>query len=358
MAQARFTCDACGADLVWDPAQGQLKCSACGKLQTVAAAGGDAAAKAIAEQCFDAALRAQQPITPGALEVKCDGCGAVFNFEPPQVAGACPFCAARIVAQPKAASPLVSPSALLPFRTPVEGARGLVQSWIGGLWFAPSALQKMAQLDALRGVYLPHWSYSAATRTRYAGERGDRYTELVTTTNAQGQRVQQTVVRVRWRAVQGIVEGPLRDVLVVATQVVDERVTALEPWDLESLTAYEPAYLAGFQAQRYQIDLPAGFELAKQRMQPVIEGWIRADIGGDEQRIHARDTRYDDVAFRHILLPVWIGAYRFKGRVFQIAVNARTGEVQGDRPYSALKITLLILAIFLVILVLAQASRR
>ncbi len=343
--------------MAWDPGQSQLKCTACGNLKAV-----EGAAGAPGEHSFDEALaeaRAHQHrITDSALEVNCDGCGAVFAFEPPQVAGVCPFCAAKIITQPKAASPLVAPNALLPFKIPLDGARALVRTWIGSLWFAPSALKHMAQVDAMKGVYLPYWSYSSDTISRYTGERGDRYTETVMQTNAQGQRVQRQVVRVRWSGAQGVVEGPFRDVLVVATKVVDRRVTELEPWDLESLTTYEPAYLSGFQAQRYQVDLPEGFEAAKQKMQPTIESWIRRDIGGDEQRVHTIETRYRDVWFRHLLLPVWIGAYRFQGRVFQMAVNARTGEVQGDRPYSPIKIALLVVAILLVIAVIALLSNQ
>jgi ribosomal protein S27E len=339
--------------MAWDPAVSHLKCTACGNLQAVEASTGSTG-----EHSFDEALAHQHQITDAALEVRCDGCGAVFAFEPPQVAGACPFCAALIIMQPKAASPLVAPNALLPFKIRLEGSRNLVRGWIGSLWFAPNALTKMAQLDALKGVYLPYWSYSAGTVTQYDGERGDHYTETITERNAQGQMVQRQVVRVRWSPARGVVEGPFRDVLVVATKVVDARVTELEPWDLEALTAYEPAYLSGFQAQRYQVELPEGFEKAKRQMQPTIEGWIRSDIGGDEQRIHTRETRYSEVTFRHLLLPVWIGAYRFHGRVFQIAVNARTGEVQGDRPYSAAKITFLVLTILLVILVIAALSKN
>ena len=105
----------------------------------------------------------------------------------------------------------------------------------------------------------------------------------------------------------------------------------------------------GFQAQPYQVDPRRGFQIARGVIETAIDGWIRSDIGGDEQRIHSRNTRYRSVAFRHLLLPVWIGAYRFHGRDFQIAVNARTGEVQGDRPYSAMKIGLLLVAILLTI---------
>jgi hypothetical protein len=46
---------------------------------------------------------------------------------------------------------------------------------------------------------------------------------------------------------------------------------------------------------------------------------------------------------------VWISAYRFKDRNFQFLVNARTGEVQGERPYSWIKITLAVLLVIAII---------
>jgi hypothetical protein len=52
------------------------------------------------------------------------------------------------------------------------------------------------------------------------------------------------------------------------------------------------------------------------------------------------DVSYSDITFKHILLPVWISAYRFKDKVYRFLVNARTGEVQGERPWSWIKITL------------------
>src|SRR5208282_4917020 len=148
------------------------------------------------------------------------------------------------------------------------------------------------------------------------------------------------------------------DVLVPATKSVNEaRLDALEPWDLPALCAYEPAYLAGFKAQRYQIELPAGFEKAKQVMERTITQDVRRDIGGDEQRIEQVRTATSNETFRHLLLPVWIGAYRFQGKVFQVVVNARTGEVQGERPYSAAKIALLVIGILILLLILMVASR-
>ena len=166
-------------------------------------------------------------------------------------------------------------------------------------------------------------------------------------------------MRTAWSPAGGQVARRFDDVLVPATKSVNEaRLNALEPWDLPALCAYDPEYLAGFKAQRYQVELPAGFEKAKQVMEGVITQDVRRDIGGDEQRIDHVDTATSNETFKHLLLPVWIGAYRFQGKVFQVVVNARTGEVQGERPYSAAKISLLVIGILILILFLWVMGQR
>ena len=69
------------------------------------------------------------------------------------------------------------------------------------------------------------------------------------------------------------------------------------------------------------------------------------------------NTRYFNVTFKHALLPVWISAYRFHDRTFRFLVNARTGEVQGERPYSWVKITLAVLAAIVAILTIMLILR-
>ena len=61
-------------------------------------------------------------------------------------------------------------------------------------------------------------------------------------------------------------------------------------------------------------------------------------------------SQYDAITYKHLLLPVWLMAYRFNGKTFQVFINAATGEVQGERPYSVWKI------MFAVILGLAAAA--
>ena len=93
-------------------------------------------------------------------------------------------------------------------------------------------------------------------------------------------------------------------------------------------------------------------------MEVVIRGTVRSDIGGDQQRIHQLDTRYNDVTFKHILLPLWISAYRFSEKVYRFMINGRTGEVKGERPYSWIKIALAILLVIAIIAVIVFLTRK
>lgn len=353
---SRFSCPNCSAGMEFDPAASALHCSYCGTKLPVRR---DASPSGVPELPYSdhAALT---PIADGALEVTCSTCGATVQFTPPEVAGHCAFCAAKIVVQPKSADPLIAPQGVLPFRLTKQQASSSVSGWLRSRWFAPNGLKDVAKPDGLDGVYLPFWSFDARTVTDYRGERGEYYyVDQMVTVIENGRPVQrmQRVRKTRWHPASGTVETRFDDLLSPASRSVDaKRQSELEPWDLPALEAYEPGYLAGFKAQRYQIDLPQAFENAKQMMIPSIRADIREDIGGDEQRIHNTHTEYFDVTFRHLLLPVWIGSYRFQSKVYQITVNARTGEVQGDRPYSVIKILLLIVAIVVAILVLRALS--
>ena len=237
-----------------------------------------------------------------------------------------------------------------------------MRAWLQSRWFAPNALKHFAQPDAIHGVYIPFWTYDTNTTSYYTGERGQHYyvTESYTTTDSQGKPVTHTrqVRHTLWHAASGTVIRWFDDILVPATtSVALNRLEALDPWDLAELKPYDPAFLSGFKAQRYQVDLGQGFERVKVVTANVIQGDVRLDIGGDEQRIHNVSTHYSGVTFKHLLLPVYVGAYRFNSKVFQIVVNGRTGEIQGDRPYSIVKIALFVaMIVFILLIVVVMAS--
>src|SRR6185295_19394920 len=300
-----------------------------------------------------------EQLAANALEVQCQSCGAIVTFTPPETARQCDFCGVQIVAQPKSADPILAPEGVLPFKLTQQQADAGLREWLKSRWFAPNALKQFARPEAIDGIYLPFWTYDTNTLSYYSGERGEYYytTETYTERDAQGREVTQTrqVRHTSWRPAAGSVTRWFDDVLIAATTSLPQhRLDALQPWDLQELKSYEPAFLSGFKAQRYQVDLAQGFEEVKKIAAGVIQGDVRKDIGGDEQRVHNITTHYSAITFKHLLLPVYAGAYRFNHKVYQIVVNGRTGEIQGDRPYSFWKIALLVLSILFIILVIVM----
>ncbi len=350
-----YPCASCGADLLYEPSDGFLTCPYCGYKQAIAESTDE-----LKEQSFERHVQFRPEQIPtlanNALEVQCQSCGAKSIFMPPQVAGVCEFCGVQIVAQPKTPDPIISPGGVLPFSITQQRAASSLKAWLASRWFAPNALKQFAQPEAIHGIYLPFWTYDTRTTTNYEGQRGDHYweTEHYTERDSQGNLVNKTrqVRKTRWSYASGRVDNSFDDVLVAASKSISpDRLHALAPWDLQELKPYDPAYLSGFRAQRYQVELEEGFERAKQMIKPTIESTVRSDIGGDEQMISSMSTECFDTTFKHLLLPVYAGAYRFNGRVFQILVNGRTGEIQGERPYSFWKIAALVVFIVFVVLV-------
>jgi hypothetical protein len=338
-----------------------LRCAACGHTRALPAPTPDALAAAHAEQDYAAALRRLAAREPSleARVVDCPACGAQSRLEGHVVGDRCAFCATPLLLDQARVERLIRPQALVPFALDKAAAQQVFARWVGGLWFAPNALKKtVSQADGIHGVYMPWWTYDARTFTTYRGERGVHRQVAATGRNAQGQAVTTTQTVTDWSPVQGMVDLPFDDILVVGSASVPQHLArVLDRWQLDRLLPVSDEALAGFTVEVYRTPLEAGFEQARERMGPTIDGAIRSDIGGDAQRIHGQQTAIEDIRFKHLLLPLWIGSYRFGGKAYRMVVNGQTGEVEGDRPYSAWKIGIVVLLAVLVLLVVLNLQR-
>ena len=348
LSEHRFPCDTCGSDLRFDPARDMLVCDHCGNTQPLetdrSARGGlrelDFAA-AIAERLPEAEIEETRVVT-------CPNCGAQTEFDASLHAAECPFCATPVVTD-TGIHRHIKPRGLLPFAVDEESARKALTDWLGSRWFAPGGLQDYARKGrAMAGIYVPYWTFDADTNSTYRGQRGDDYWDSRTVMK-DGKPQQVRVRKTRWRPASGRVTRFFDDVLVLASRSLPKKYTdALEPWDLSELEPYNPEYLAGFRAEGYQVELQDGFTEARAFMDRMILRDVKYDIGGDRQRVSDIDTAVRDVTFKHVLLPVWLAAYRYRGRAYRFVVNGRNGRVQGERPWSVWKIALAVVAALIV----------
>lgn len=343
-------CRDCGADLAFRPGTNHLVCPYCGAENEIAVAAG-----AIDEHDFHATLAglARDAEADEVFTATCLNCAATTTLPPNVTAATCAFCGAPVDVSAHSTR-RIRPQALAPFAVDERAAREAFGTWLAGLWFAPNAVKKIANgAGPMAGVYVPHWTFDAATTTAYTGRRGDAH--MVQRRGADGKTVTQR--EVRWRSVSGTVRASFDDVVVPATTTLP---AAYRPTTqraaLDALVPYTDAYLAGFRAESYTVPLDEGYALAQDVMQGVIDQRIRQDIGGDEQEIRSKRTDYDAVSFKHILLPLWLSAFEFRGKPFRFTVDARTGEVHGERPWSAVKIAFAVLAVLLLIALMASLS--
>lgn len=341
-------CRQCGAILVFKPGTRHLVCEYCGSDNEI-----ESRAAPIVEINYEHFVH--QNLTEAATyEVRmssCKSCGATISVLPNITSDSCPFCDTPWVEQNASSLKLIRPQGVLPFAIAQKEAYAAFKKWLATLWFAPNALlQKAVDEDKLKGIYIPYWTYDAATNSSYTGLRGDEYrtyeTQMVQDANGKMATRQVPIVKIRWFSVSGRVNLCFDDVLVVAsTSLPTEYVDYLEPFDLENLEPYSEKFLSGFRTESYRLNVRDGLHLAKQKMDVLIQNAVRQDIGGDQQRIQNLQTTYQNLTFKHILLPIWVSAYRYNNKVYRFIINGRTGKVQGERPYSAIKIAAAVLLV-------------
>lgn len=336
-----FPCDECGADLEFSIGTQSMQCPFCGTVKTLAVA--DAAE--VVENDFQAMieqlkLQHQQGHVDDERDdnehaVRCGACGAEVVFQGTLTSSECPYCACPLQRDKIHDAPTRIPvDGVLPFQVAEPVAAERLRSWVKSLWWAPNQFLRDGASGKFSGIYLPYYTFDSMTDTLYAGQRGDHY--YVTVGEGKDQRQER---RISWSFRSGQFRRFFDDVLIVAVKAENEALLrSLEPWPLKSCIPFTQQVLAGFYARTYDVTLEDGFDLARQRIESELTTDVRQRIGGDEQRIASQRTRYESVTFKHLLLPVWLMAYRYKEKSYRVIINAVTGEVSGERPYSLFKI--------------------
>jgi predicted RNA-binding Zn-ribbon protein involved in translation (DUF1610 family) len=338
-----FPCDQCGADLTFHIGQQSLKCPFCGYVKELEFAPDSE----VAEQDFEAMLARLAELKKGSVaeqpetsEVRCESCGGTVQFLGTLTSTECPYCASPIQREHVHDSPERVPvNGVLPFLIDRDVAAHNLREWVASRWFAPTEFRKRGVEGKFNGIYLPYWTFDSVTHSRYTGRRGEHY--YVTVGTGKDERRER---RTRWYPAVGSFSRFFDDVLAFAARGLPRwMMLALEPWPLAKCIPFNQQALAGFLARTYDVELAQGFADAKTRMEEAIRTEVRQRIGGDEQEITSLDVQYGALTYKHLLLPVWLLVYRYRDKPFQVAINAATGEVQGERPYSWVKIAFAVL---------------
>lgn len=346
-----FPCNNCGAKLAYDAGTQQMKCPYCGSQQAVPHESPQAEGQAgppqgreipIEEGIQMAARGFGTPVT----QVSCRDCGATVNVTPGEQTAKCAFCGSQQVLAQESAGTAIRPESMVPFKVDKGGANKKFEEWLGTLWFRPNDLKKMAKLQEMGGVYIPFWTFDAWVRSDWSAEAGYYYYETEYYTDSEGNSQSRQVQRTRWEYASGWRQDFFDDTLVCASKgLPPELVSKFQTFNTQQLMPYKPEFLAGWRAESYAIELMPAWGTAQQDMSQVQEGRCGRDVPGDTHRGLSVNNNFSHVTFKHVLLPIWIAAYRYNGKPFQFLVNGQTGEVVGKAPWSFWKIFFFVLGI-------------
>ena len=361
VAKQKPQCPSCGAEAVWNPAKQALVCGYCG---TVAPTQPGQTEGTVAENDLVTALREigndQRGWDTERRSVKCQSCQAITVFDPTRAAQRCDFCGSAAIIPIDEQMRPIRPESLLEFKLPEPEIRDRIRQWYGSRWFAPSNLGQRALTDTVHGVYIPYWTFDAHVSADWTAMSGDYYYVSESYTDSQGRHQTRQVRKIRWYPSSGHLEHFFDDELVPATKGVQiDLLRAVEPFPTTSdLKPYDPGFLTGWNVEQYQIDLVAGAQHAREQMESKTRGLCAQQVPGDTHRdldVHAVLSKQ---TFKHVLVPVWLLAYTYHGKTFQVVVNGYTGSIAGRYPKSWVKITLLVLAILIALGTIFFFSQR
>lgn len=332
--QQKCICSSCGGALKYLPRTQYLKCESCGSQFTIEPTNSKIEEQDYAE--YIANNIGTQDIQTIHI-VECANCGARISFDNNIVSDKCPFCNSILVVSNTTDESQIRPSAMIPFNINAQQAVNAVNDWLRHAQNVPNDFSKqISNIETLKGLYIPYWTFNASTHTSYQGERGDNYVEVEKYyENVGSEKVERTrnISKTRWTNVSGEVSKDFQDMLISASKsLLDINASIFDSLNTKALVPYNEQFLYGFRAETYQIQLDEACDAAQKRISSAIHSQICRQIGGDNQQVNSKKVEYNSLTFKHILLPLYATAYKYKDKVYQVVVNGVTGEVRGEHP--------------------------
>ena len=336
-------CPGCGANLVFDPERQALYCAHCGTVESLPES---LTAKELDINSAFSSDRNWSEEEASAFE--CDNCGAKVVLQKGETATSCPFCGTAHVMKTNELLGL-KPNALIPFAFGRDKAVELAKQWAKKRLYAPRKFKKNITTDNLKGVYTPCFTFDSSTLSYYKGRIGKRHTRTVG--SGKNRRTETYIV---WRNIAGTYADFFDDVLVSAGQKMDQKkLDKINPFDTNNSKEYEEKYLLGFMAYHYDCELESCWDTAKNRIDVALRNSILAQYSYDVVDYLNVSTTHSNVTYKYVMLPVYVGNYKYNKKTYNFYINGETGKVTGKYPISPLKVIFTVLGGLALIAIIA-----
>ena len=266
----------------------------------------------------------QEGETDGMRVYACGSCGGEIVADESTGATTCPFCGNRVVMKGQFSGDL-KPDYIIPFKLDKKDAKAAYQKHLEGKPFLPKVFKSENHIDEIKGVYVPFWIFDidAEADIKYNAERVEVWetgdTEYTKHEYFQAQRA------------GGI---SFKHIPADGSEKMDDTMMeSIEPYEFEDAVPFQPAYLAGYVADRYDVDMEKRMVRAKERVKQSAETAFGNTVKG-YTTVTPVDSKVNifNAQYWYALYPVWMLNTTWKGEKFTFAMNGQTGKMVGDLP--------------------------
>lgn len=327
-----YKCPACGGAIEFDSKVQKMKCPYCDTEMSVREfqkirdeiRKDSASNKTSGEENASDGGQWAEGETDGMCVYACESCGGEIIAEESTGASTCPFCGNRIVMKEQFSGDL-KPNFIIPFKKDKKEAKEAYFKHLEGKFFLPKMFRDENHIDEIKGIYVPFWLYGAKVQMR-------------ATYNAQKKRVWKTddteYTERQYYNVQR--EGKIwfEHIPADASRKMDDALMdSIGPFDFTEAELFDPAYLAGYMADRYDVDREVRVDRIKRCMKASAENSLAKTVQGyDIVTPGVSDICVSDENYLYALYPVWLLNTTWRGKKYTFAMNGQTGKMVGELP--------------------------
>ena len=338
-----YKCPNCGGPLAFRGDLNKMVCEYCDSQFDMSEFSQDTQVK---EEVTDWQQSATQQMDgTGMKEYVCNTCAAVLVAEENVGATECPYCGNPLVIKDTFEG-INLPDGIIPFAVDKAKAQEALHNFYKGKKLIPDSFIDKNRIDNINGLYVPFWLFDCDTD-------GDCFYRA--TKEREYDKGDEVWKEIEDYAVTRSAKMRFEKVPADASkEMKDAYMDSLEPFDYSKITDYNPAYMSGYVANKYDEDANAVKErvdgrirsTAKQKIRDTVKGY--SSVNATAENINIRDGRV-----RYCMLPVWMLSTQWNGQVYSFAMNGQSGKVVGDLPIDSGKSTKLFLSTALITAVIA-----
>lgn len=282
--------------------------------------------------------------TMDVLEYTCKNCGSKVITDELNVSTFCVYCGNVAILKNKLTG-VYAPDYIIPFKNTKDEIVVNFKNLQKGRPLMPKLFNDPKNIEKITGIYIPFWLYdiNISGKAIFHAEdisvwtRGDyRYTKTDTYRLTRSADIEFNKVPV---------DG--------SSRFDNTLMQSLEPFEYEKLVKYNHAYLAGFLAEKYDVDDKMSKENAIERsvsstvseMKSTCRRYSSVRLSSESLNKVVNDTKY-------VFLPVWMLNIKYKDKIYTFAMNGQTGEMVGNIPVHKGKAVLMWISVFVIMFLL------